>query len=159
MGKFSTRGAMFVPLYLHNHTTSYNAPYIIVILYRGRTTVPLTTTPTTIPIKSYKVGLLPMVTIFSFSILAISPPSCKFTKGDIAQMIELLEPNLWVSYSFFPSRSYQKLLRGLWFSYRNFWHDHYPQAIKFIRPSNISIMVGAYIVMLYIVEFVSSSWV
>ena len=104
-------------------------------------TFSLTTTPTNIPIKSYWIGLIPMHTIFSFLVWPISPPPFKFTKGDIAHMIDLLEPNLLLSYNIFPSRSYQKLLWGLWFSYRNFWQDHHPQPIKFIRPSNISIML------------------
>ena len=108
---------------------------------QGYNKLSLTSNPTNIPIKSYWIGLIPMHTIFSFLVWPISPPPFTFTKGDIAEMIDLLEPNLLLSYNIFPSRSYQKLLWGLWFSYRNFWQDHHPQPIKFIRPSNISIML------------------
>ena len=106
---FSCRGAMFASLYLHNHTSSYNAPYIIVIRAGGTTTFSLTTTPTNAHIKSYKVGFLPTHTIFSFGIWPISPQSFTLMKADIAQMIEHLEANLLLSDSIFPSHSYQKL--------------------------------------------------
>ena len=106
---FLCRGAMFASLYLHNHTSSFNVSYIIVFLAGGLTTFSLTTTPTNIPIKSYKVGLLPMHTFLSFGILAISLQSFTLMKGDIAQMIDLLKPNLLLSYSIFPSHSYKKL--------------------------------------------------
>ena len=109
VGKFSCRGAMFLSLYLHNHTTSYIVPYSIVILYGGTTTFSLTPTPTNIPIKSNRVGLLPMVRIFGFSVWPISPPSFRFMKGDIAQMIDLLEPYLLLSYIIFPPHAHQKL--------------------------------------------------
>ena len=99
---------MFAALYLHNHTSSYNAPYIIVILAGGITTFSHNTTPTNIPIKSYKVGLLPMHTIFSFGILSISLQSFTFTKVNIAQMIDLLEPNLFLYYSLLPLHSYKR---------------------------------------------------
>ena len=90
MGKNSCPGAMFASLYLHNHMSSYNAPYIIMFVVLGPTTCPLTSTPTNTPIKSYKVGLLPTHTVFSFNIWPLSLPSFTFTKGDIAQMIDLL---------------------------------------------------------------------
>ena len=96
---------MFAALYLHNHTSSYNAPYIFVILAGGTTTCSLTTTPTNAQIKSYKVPLLPTHTIFSFGTWPISLQSFTLMKVDIAQMIELLEPNLLLSYSIFPSHS------------------------------------------------------
>ena len=89
--------------------SSYNAPYIIVFTSGGTTTFSLTTTPTNIPIKNYKVALLPMHTIFSFGIWRISLPSFRFTKGDIAHMIDLLEANLVLSNSISPSHSYKKL--------------------------------------------------
>ena len=100
---------MFAALYLHNHTSSYNAPYNIVIHAGGTTTFSLATTPTNIHIKSYKIGLLPMHTIFCFGVLAISLQSFTLMKGDIAQMVDLLEANLLLSYRIFPSHSYQKL--------------------------------------------------
>ena len=120
MGKFSCWGVIFASLYLDNHTTSQSSLYIIVILYGGTPIFSLTTTPTNLPIKSYKVGLLPTHTIFSFCVWPISPPSFRFTKGDIAHMIELLEANLLLSYSISSSRSDQKLLRGPRFCYRYF---------------------------------------
>ena len=45
------------------------------------------TTPTNSPIKSYKVGLKTMHTIFSFGILSISLQSFKCTKCEIAVKI------------------------------------------------------------------------
>ena len=95
---------MFVSLYLNNYKTSYKTPYNIVILYGGTTTFSLTSTPTHTPIKSYTVGFQSMLTIFSFGILPISSQSFILMKGDIAQMIDLLEPNLlllqYLSFSF-----------------------------------------------------------
>ena len=100
---------MFAALYLHNHTSSDKAPYIIVIRAGGATTFPLTPTPTTIPIKSYKVGFLPTHTFFIFGVLPISQQSFTLMKGHIAQMIDLLEANHLLSYKISPSHSYQKL--------------------------------------------------
>ena len=100
---------MFASLYLHNHTSSYNVSYNIVFLAGGTTTVSLTTTPTNAHIKSYKVGFLPTHTIFSFGIWLISLQSFTLMKGDIAQLIDLLEANLLLYYTILPSHSYQKL--------------------------------------------------
>ena len=50
-----------------------------------------------------------MLTLFNFCILPMSPPSFTVTKGDIAHLLELLDPNLLLSYTLLPSHSYQKL--------------------------------------------------
>ena len=82
---------------------------MILIRAGGTTTFPLATTPTNIPIKSYKVGFLSTNTISSFGIWRISLHSFILMKDDIAQMIDLLKANLLVSYGISPSHYYQKL--------------------------------------------------
>ena len=76
----------------------------------GTTTFSLNTTPINIPIKSYKVGFLPMHMFFSFIIWPISTQSFKLMKADIAQMIDHLETifsSLRAAFHLIPLKSYK----------------------------------------------------